>query len=203
MEDEDASFQWWHECAVCLALRKGISEREAMSEIIRSSASFRSSEKRNAGSKAALQKQMELMPALSETKKGMKRIRQITRESCKELWMPLMEAIVIKTGHMFIVCEAQERRKVLIDELRTCVDQERAQEILAELNELARADRLVAFGRHSVEIQDRFQLAATYSDEWVKGNGPTALSVCGCFGSARSTPMECDGKAIARVGAST
>ena len=40
-------------------------------------------------------------------------------ESFKELWMPLMEAIVIKTGHMFTVCAAPERRKVLIDEFST------------------------------------------------------------------------------------
>ena len=142
-----------------LGAAEGHQPHEAMSENIRSSASFRYSEKRDAGINAALQKQMELMPALSATKKGLKRIHESTRESFKELWMPLMEAIVIKTGHMFIVYKAQERRKVLIDELRTCVDQERAQEILAELDELARADRLVAFS-HSEEVQDRFQFVA-------------------------------------------
>ena len=105
-DDEDASFEWSYECAICLARRKGISEREALSVILQSSASFRSSEKRNAGFEAALQKQMELMPALSDTKKDMKQIFQITRESFKELWMPLVETIVFKTGHMFIVCDA-------------------------------------------------------------------------------------------------
>ena len=89
--------------------------------------------------------------------------------------MPLMYAIVIKTGHILIVCDAQEQRKVLIHELSTCVDPVRARKILAELNDLARAERLVGFSRHSEEDQDSFQLAAIYSDDWVKGvglNGP-------------------------------
>ena len=38
---------------------------------------------------------------------------------------------------------------------------------MTELNELARKDRMVAFRSHTAEDQDRFQLAATYSDEWV------------------------------------
>ena len=97
-----------------MAKLKKISENEAVSEIYLASASFRSSEKRNDTFKAALQKQMEQMPALSATQKGLKRIRQITREAFREMWMPLMDAIVIKTGHMLIVCEAQEQRKVLI-----------------------------------------------------------------------------------------
>ena len=104
--DDDAPFEWYYECSVCLAKRKNISENEAVSEIYLASASFRSSEKRNVSFKATLQTQMELMPALGATKKGLKRIRQITREAFREMWMPLMDPIVTKTGRMLIVCEA-------------------------------------------------------------------------------------------------
>ena len=112
------------------------------------------------------------MPALSETKQGMKKIMQMTRENFKEMWMPLMEAIIRKTLHMFQVCESQERRVVLIDELATCADSARARALMTELNELAGKDRMVAFRSHTEEDQNRFQLAATYSDEWVKGETP-------------------------------
>ena len=78
-----------YECASCLALRKNIGEQEAMSEILRTSASFRSSQKRNAGFKEALERQVELMQALSMTKQGMKRVIQMRRESFKDMWMPL------------------------------------------------------------------------------------------------------------------
>ena len=73
---------------------------------------------------------------------------------------------------MFEVCESQERRVVLIDELATCADAARARAITTELDELAKKYRMVAFRSHSEEDQDRFQLAATYSDEWVKGETP-------------------------------
>ena len=105
--------------------------------------------------------QVKLVPALSMTKQGMKRVIQMTRESFKDVWMPLMEAIVMKTEHMFVVCETQEQRVALVDELGTCVDPARAKAIMADVNELATKDRLVAFRRHSEDDQDRFQLAAT------------------------------------------
>ena len=113
------------------------------------SASFRSSRKRNAEFKEALQTQVELMPALSETKQGMKKIMQMTRENFKEIWMPLVEAIIKKTLHMFEVCESQERRVVLIDELATCADWARSRAVMTELNELAMKDRMVAFRSHA------------------------------------------------------
>ena len=47
-EDAGMASDWLYECASCMALRQNTSEREAMSEILRTSASFRSSQKRNA-----------------------------------------------------------------------------------------------------------------------------------------------------------
>ena len=76
-DDADEASDWRYECAACMALRQNTTEREAMSEILRTSVSFRASRKRNAEFKEALQTQVELMPALSETKQGMKKITQM------------------------------------------------------------------------------------------------------------------------------
>ena len=123
------------------------------------------SDKRNEESETMLEQQVALMSVLTETQKGMKRIRHITVESFRELRTPLTAAIAIKTKHMFILCEALEQKQNLCEELRTCVDAARAKEIFADLNELAAADRAVAFSRHSDEDQHRFQSAAASSDE--------------------------------------
>ena len=162
-DDEAAPPQLCCECAACLALRRNINEQEAC---------MCSSEKRNAESETMLEQQVALMSVLTETKKGMKRIRHITMESFRELWTPLMEAIDIKTRHMFILCEAQEQQKTLCEELRTCVDQARAKEIF-----------------------DRVQSVAASSDEWVKGIGPSGTFWVRMFWvcQKRTHPSRCEG----------
>jgi hypothetical protein len=167
-ESEDAKFVWVYLCAKCMAVKRGCTEQEAMAEILRGGSGFKAAEKRNTKFKESLESHAQLMPALWDSKKGKKEVRHITRDTFKAMWTPWMEAIVIKTRHMFLVCEAQEERKKLIEELRTCTDQVRAKAIMEEMNELAKADRMVGFSKHDEETQDRFQLAATYSDEWVK-----------------------------------
>jgi hypothetical protein len=81
----------------------------------------------------------------------------------------LFDAIAAKTRHMFMLAAGSEERTKVIEQLRVATDKALITELMEKLKGLEESERLLGFSRHSEEVQDRFQLAATYSDEWVKG----------------------------------
>ena len=171
VDDEgNLTFEWHYACAVCLAKRMKITEAAAMAEILSTSASAKAAEKRHIAFKTKLEDNASLMPALADSKKGRKMLMQITRDAFKEMWAPLFDAICEKTRHMFMISAGNEERKRLLEELKGLTDRNMIKEVMDKLSQLEASERLVGFSKHDEETQDRFQLAATYSDEWVRGD---------------------------------
>ena len=70
---------------------------------------------------------------------------------------------------MFMMSAGNEERKGILEELKGLTDRAMIKEVMDKLSQLEASERLVGFSKHDEETQDRFQLAVTYSDEWVRG----------------------------------
>ena len=89
----------------------------------------------------------------------------------------MVACIIRKAQHMYTVGENHAQRVVLLEELQICKDPKRALEIMEEIDKMYIRDKLLGFAEHPEVVkqetpekkqmmQDKFQLASTYSDEW-------------------------------------
>ena len=179
-DTDSDEYVYIYTCWMCVAKKEGFSgdtaENEARSFIYRASSSFQCNEERNKKFREGLAGQIELQPALVADGKT-KILKEITRASFKLVMMPMRSALLKKSQHMFAMGDSHEARKLLLSELAACRNKDRSLEIMKELDKMYQRDRMVGFAEHphvlkqeTVEaqqvMQDRMQMASTYSDEW-------------------------------------
>jgi hypothetical protein len=98
---------------------------------------------------------------------GRSGIRQLQRDSLVELFAPLADAFSRKRQHMEVLGSRHAHHQALALKLKSVTTTAERDVILSELDAVFQRDFLLAFADSTPEVQDRFHLASSYSDEWV------------------------------------
>ena len=85
-----------------------------------------------------------------------------------KIFAPMADAIVRKTKHMLFLSSEADAHKDLAARIKRCADPELAKKLLEEMDAyIQQPTQLLAFADKGPQQQWRYQLAATYSDDWV------------------------------------
>ena len=110
------------------------------------------------------------------------KLRKVALASMTKIFAPMADAIIRKTKHMEFLGSQADEHKELANRIRNCSDPEEAKKLLAQMDEfISKPSPLLAFADKGAQ-QWRYQLAATYSDDWVTSTDGGAS--CRCTSSA-------------------
>jgi hypothetical protein len=98
---------------------------------------------------------------------GRSGIRQLQRNALVELFAPLADAFSRKRQHMEVIGSTHAHHQALALKLKSVKTTAEREEVLSELDAVFQRDFLLAFADSTPEVQDKFHLASSYSDEWV------------------------------------
>ena len=117
----------------------------------------------------------ELFPAMQvQNKRGVRVMvrKAISRKTMQDLWDPLIEFILLKKQQLGRRGAALEEHSELVERLRVCTDPVEGVKLMEELEQLQLHVQPLAFSNETEEVQDRYLLASSFSDEWTRKVGP-------------------------------
>ena len=154
-------WHWVYTCVQCVKVQKGFAtDQEALSHIMQVAGCAVKKQARCDKFKAALEDVQRLFPAMTKRKN----IVNMTFEIMQEMWGSLSKHILRKREALEKECEDMAAHSLLAEELKTCTDMGRQNEILEEMEKLATAAAPLAFAKH--KEQERMINACTYADSW-------------------------------------
>jgi hypothetical protein len=153
---------YYYECAKCVMTREALPDlRAAQFFILKASPGFLKKSRTQAAWQDAKRIVQDEFKMMKGTRKEM---HSVTHATMRHLFAPLAKAIARKHRHMEFLNSNMEIHKAMMERMRTCTDPKLAQLLLEELDKLMEPSQLLAF---QGENQWQFQLASTYSDEYV------------------------------------
>jgi hypothetical protein len=154
--------EYYYVCATCVMTQMQLPDlKSAQLHIIQVSPGF----KRKSEQQSRWQQAKKCVKVDFEMMSGSrKQIRTLTLAAMKTLFSPMADAIVRKHRHMELLNSDLDMHKSMIQRMKTCTDPTECQEMLTELDNLLDSPLL---GFEGKKDQWQFQLASTYSDEYV------------------------------------
>ena len=179
-DDEDSHwFEWQYICIPCKAIEWDVPLNEARARVMDESQVFDLKVHRVNRYKHAIDNAQSTFPAIKHMKKLRKIVLvQLTQEKMASAWEPLGEMIIRKIQQLKNMNAENEEHRRLSQELKECTDPDRGLELLEQLEALDTSETsdMLAF---KGELQDKFLLAASYSDTWTVVRSSTGKVIGG------------------------
>ena len=184
--------EWIYVCWKCIAKEHNLDEKDAKLWIIEHSRNFKDRKDRSEKFLHNMANVQSTFPGLN--KKG---IRDLTRDMMQEVWSPMLDAISRKVQHMWLLNSEHEHHKDMMNKVKGSATPEEANQYIQELDRFfEEEEKLLAFSSHDTATQAKFQLASSYSDEWVSSRKCHFRMWYVCRGRTRwcevdNKPIEC------------